>query len=192
MSAEPDPLQDEIVGLQAALGALPDLEALEEPRRNLTQLLDAAKAAKVARDAARSEAEKQLQQGDSALAVREYKKAIAAFQAAGSLDTRSSQLSDRVQTSLASAEASLAAQEAARAEAAEHVSTAEACMSSKDHKGAIAAYEAAAALDVNDAERTSSYTEGVKTARDAMSAAVEGACGHRTDGQSAVSGQDWE
>ena len=192
MSGEPDPLQDEIDGLQAALGALPDLAALEDPRRNLTQLLDAAKAAKVARDAARSEAEKQLQQGDNAIAVREYQKAIAAFQAAGSLDTQSSRLSDRVQTLLAAAEASLAAQEAARAEAAEHFSTAEACMSSKDHKGAIAAYEAAAALDVNDAKRTSSYTEGLQTARDAMSAAMEEARGHRTDGQSAVSGQDWE
>eukprot|EP01043_Picozoa_sp_COSAG02_P053138 COSAG02_NODE_5827_length_4009_cov_19.149105_1_plen_200_part_10 len=136
---EADPLAAEIVGLQAALEALPDLEALEDPRRNLKQLLDAAKGAKVARDAARSDAEKHLQQGESALEARDYPKAIAAFRTAGELDTQSSRLSARVQKSLATAEASLAAQEAARAEAAEHVATAEACMSSQDHKGAIAA-----------------------------------------------------
>ena len=65
-------------------------------------------------------------------------------------------------------------------------------MSSKDHKGAIAAYEAAVALDVNDAERTASYKLGVTSARDAMSAAVEEARGHLTGGQSAVSEYDWE
>ena len=187
-----DPLVAEIAGLQAALEALPDLEALEEPRRNLKQLLVAAKAAKVARDSARSDAEKHLQQGERALEARDYPKAIAAFRDAGGLDTQSSRLADRVQTSLAAAEASLAAQGVARAEAAEHVATAEACMSTKDHKGAIAAYEAAAALDVNDAERTSSYTSGAESARSAMDAAVEEARGHRADGQSAVSSQDWE
>ncbi len=189
---EADPLAAEIVGLQAALEALPDLEALEEPRRNLKQLLDAAKGAKVARDAARSDAEKHLQQGESALEARDYPKAIAAFRTAGGLDTQSSRLSARVQKSLATAEGSLAAQEAARAEAAEHVATAEACMSSQDHKGAIAAYGAAAALDVNDAERTSSYASGVDSARGAMGAAWKKASEHRADGQSAVSSQDWE
>ena len=115
-----------------------------------------------------------------------------ALEAGLALDTQSEDLQGRLQASLASAQAGLGAQESARKEASEHVSRAEACVSSKDYAGAIMAYEAAVALDVNDASLTSSYQSGVETSRGAMSDAVGTARGKLEEGETAVAAQDWE
>ena len=54
------------------------------------------------------------------------------------------------------------------------------------------AYEAAVALDVNDASLTSGYQSGVETSRGAMSDAVGTARGKLEEGETAVAAQDWE
>ena len=58
-----------------------------------------------------------------------------------------------MEASLSSAKSGLELQECARKEAAEHASRAEACVSCHDYAGAIAAYEAAAALDEPGVQR---------------------------------------
>ena len=65
-------------------------------------------------------------------------------------------------------------------------------MGSHDYTGAITAYEAALALDVNDESLTSSYRSGSESARASLSAALEAARAHLADGESAVAGKDWE
>ena len=61
-----------------------------------------------------------------------------------------------------------------------------------DHKGAIAAFEKAAALDANSAELLASYTSAVETGKTALASALSEAQKQLAEGKAVVSTQDWE
>jgi tetratricopeptide (TPR) repeat protein len=143
--------------------------------------LDGAESSLAARDAAREQAEEHLVEATSFTSSRDYPKAIDALQVALELDTQSDDIKARLQESLASAETVQAAVESAKHEAAEYVSTGQGCMSSHDYNGAIAAYQAAMALDVNDGELAASFQDCLTAARDALAAAVDTARGRLAD-----------
>ena len=158
---------------------------------SLRGALESAQASMAARDSARETAEQHFAEGERMLSSRDYPKAIELLEAGLDLDTQSKDLQNRLETSLASAQAGLAAQEAARAEAAEHVSTAEACMGVHDYVGTIAAYNMAATFDVNSDDLMRSYMGGALIGKKALTAALEAARGMLSDGQSAVAALDW-
>lgn len=164
----------------------------EDLTTTLRGALEGAESSLAARDAARDLAEAHLVEATSLTSSRDYVKAVGVVQAALQLDAQSDDLTGRLQASLAAAEAALAEVEAAKEEAAGFVSTGQSCMSSHDYNGAIAAYEAAIALDVNDNELAGSFQAGLTVARAALAAAVETARGRLADGESSVSVEDWE
>jgi tetratricopeptide (TPR) repeat protein len=198
---EDDDLQAEIDGLQTALSLLPELETLEAPRKALREQLDGAKVKKVKRDEGREKAEQHCAvAGQAALDARDYPAAIAAFEEGITLETNpdgypglmSPRLTGRLRSGLNAAQAGLAAQEKARAEARERVAAAEALMAAQDHQGAIDAYEAAVALDVNQAALLSSYQQGVEAAKAALADAVAAAKAKLAEGEAAVAEKHWE
>jgi hypothetical protein len=182
---------------EAAIEALNAGLAVESTRddeltASLRAALEGAEASKAARDEAREKAEAHLAEGDGLVSARDYPKAIDALQAGLELDTQSDEIKGRLQESLATAEAGLAAQEAARQEAAAHLATAEQCLESHNHNGAIAAYEAAMALDVNDDAFSAAYKSGLAGAQDALAVAVDAARAKLAEGEAAVSSENWE
>ena len=83
----------------------------------------------------------------------------------------------------------LAAQDGNRAEGAALVLTGEGCVEVCDHKGAIAAYETALALDVNDAELTQSFLTGISDGKKELQLAVDTANSLFKQGKAAVAEQ---
>lgn len=164
----------------------------EELTRILRATLDGAKSSMSTRDAARDQAEAHLVEGASFMASRDYTKAINTLQLALELDTQSDDISERLQESLVSAETALAAEKSAKQEAADLVSSAETSMLSHDYIGAIAAHEAALALDVNDDDLTARFQAGLKAAQDAQASANDAARAKLSEGESAVSVEDWQ
>ena len=158
----------------------------------LDTALQAAKASLSARDAARQAAEDHLAQGKELLSTRDYQGAIVAFEAGLVLDTQSEDLKSRLEVSLEPAKSGFDAQQTARAQASEHEAAAENCMLLHNHKGAISAYEKAIVLDVNSAELTAKYQNGLVAAEAAIAAAVEQAEELFVDGETAVDEQNWE
>eukprot|EP01043_Picozoa_sp_COSAG02_P044231 COSAG02_NODE_3932_length_6026_cov_5.753838_6_plen_783_part_00 len=198
---ETDDLQAEIDGLQTALELLPDMATLDAPRKALREQLDGARIKKVKRDEGREKAEQHCAvAGQKALDQRDYPAAIAAFEEGIALETNpdgypglmSPRLTSRLERGLAAAQAGLAAQQKARAEAEGLVAAAEACMVARDHEGAIAAYQAAVGLDVNQTTLSTSYAEGVAAAKAAMADAIEAAKAELKAGESAMGEYNWE
>lgn len=140
---EQDDLQAEINGLQTALAQLPELEALEAPRKAMVVQLESAKSKKSKRDENRTKAEQHAATGRQALDQRDYTSAITAFEAALALNANSHpglmshSLVSSLESGLTSARTGLTAQETARIEARERMIFAEACMAAEDHAGAI-------------------------------------------------------
>lgn len=181
----------------------------EELTGGLKSALESAESAKAARDAAREAAEKHLAEGEAFAASRVYPSAIVALETGLGLDTQSDDLTGRLKAPLEKAQAGLAEEEAARSEATEHVATAEAALASHDNTGAMAAYEAALALDVvrshaiptattaptislidwlwpqNDESLKKGFQSGLEAARQALADAVEEAHGKLSAGESA-------
>ena len=112
----------------------------EDCTSSLRAALETAAQSLGARNKARTDAADILNRGDALLSSREYAKAISVFETGLVLDTQSDELKQRLEAALARGGDALAAQEAARKEAAIHVSTAEACMARFDHQGAVQAY----------------------------------------------------
>ena len=158
----------------------------------LRTALEGAQSSLAARDAAREQAEVHLVEFTSFMSSRDYPKAMDALHAALELDAQSDGMKARLQESLASVETAQAAVDSAKQEAEEHVSTGQNCMTSHDYSGAIAAYQAAMALDVNDDELAASFQAGLTAARNALAAAVDTARGRLAHGQSSVAAEDWE
>lgn len=195
---EPDDLWIEIDSLETAIAQLPELEALDAPRKVLREQLNTAKAKKLKRDGDRAKAEHCLLLGRVALDQRDYEAAVEAFEDGTALDSStdgcsalmSSSLTSRLQSELTIARAGLAAQNTARAEARGHVAAAEACSAAQDFDGAIVAYQAAIDLDVNQASLTSSLEkslETIKVARAGAVAAIELAAG-----EAAAADRNWD
>ena len=155
----------------------------EELTAALHEALESAEVARAARDAARATAALRNLEGQSAYRKRSYPSAIAAFRAALALDTQSESLAAKLTASLDAARLALAHQICARAAAEALVKQAERVLVSHesgrwmtpwqterklsaetvhrhdaiDHIAAIAAFDAAAALDVNDQALTDGY-----------------------------------
>jgi tetratricopeptide (TPR) repeat protein len=129
------------------------------------------------RDASMRQSEENLRHYNDAIAAREYERAIAALHSLltqlrvlGQDSTLA--LQKHLEGLLSLAQADLAAQESARANAASIVSSAEAASESKDYRKAIEWYTAALALDVNDPQMVQSYRDSLEGARAAEARSV--------------------
>ena len=162
----------------------------------LTKQLEAgqesAAAALRQRDQARAAAAELLAAADAALSSRNFGAAVESLRNGLELDLQSAELSDQLQAKLGDAEAGLAAQRAARVQGEEHVSTGDQCMETKNYVGAVEAYDAAVALDVNDAQLTERYQAAAAKARQAHADALSAAQLKLEEGRRRADALEWE